>query len=148
MSDLLNTTAIPVDASEPVAPVAPKSAPRVLRAKPQAKPQTGPAMPKAPAANASAADFSRYMREMREWRAAVQALQPRRTKAPVISNKVKGMFFANPTMSSEDIAKKTGAKLVTVKTFRGDAVNTFACAAEAGMLSPLGRKWLEVNRKK
>jgi hypothetical protein len=159
MSDLSNDTNVP--ASEPVVTIVPAGVsglkpPRNLRpankpAKP-AKPEA--AAPKQPVISAKdmADPVKRraFIKAMREYDAAMVALAPRRTKQPIISNAVKACFFANGTWSSEAVAKKTGAKLVTVKTFRGDAVNTLAVMANmpGAWLGADARKWLEVNRKK
>lgn len=107
-----------------------------------------PTMPKPLPASATPSQVAEYIKAMRIYNEALKAALPKRTKAPVISDKIKTAFFKNGAASSEEIARRTGTKLVTVKTFRGDAVNTFKNADAAGFLSPAGKKWLEQNRKK
>jgi len=149
MEDFANITQdAPVTQDAPEMPRQPRKLAATPRA-PKADP-VGPVQPKALTAK-DASDprkVADFIKAMRIYNDALKASKPRGTKQPVISDKIKALFFANPTMSSEDVARKTGTKLVTVKTFRGDAVNTFKNAAEAGMLSPAGKKWLEANRRK
>lgn len=89
-----------------------------------------------------------FIKAMREYNDALKASQPRGTKQPVKSDAAKLAFFRAPTISNEDVEKKTGVKLVTVRTFRQDAVNTFKNAMACGMLSPAGKKWYEANKRK
>lgn len=131
-------------------------APRKLRPM-NAALKADPAMPQQPTITArDMADPAKrraFIKAMREYDAAMIALAPRRTKQPIISDAVKSLFFADPAISNDDVVKHASkqlgiaVKLVTVKTFRGDAVNTFANADAAGLLSPAGRKWLVANRK-
>lgn len=155
MEDFANVSIPAQDA--PITSDAPK-APRVLSAKPRAAKTepTGPVQPKPLSAKDAMvpAKVAAFIKAMREYNDALKASQPRGTKQPVISDAIKALFFANPAISNEDVVLKASkqlgisVKLVTVKTFRGDAVNTFKNAAAAGMLSPAGKKWLEVNRRK
>ena len=110
-----------------------------------------PDQPVAPKPGASKAEHVKYRKLYMAWEAACEALTPKRTKAPVISNKVKAAFFTmnGGKATSEAVAAATESKLSTVKTFRGDAVNTLTVLSELDgeWLGKAALAWLAANRK-
>lgn len=117
-----------------------------------------PDQPVAPKPGASKAEHVKFRKNYMAWEAACEALTPKRTKMPVISNLVKRLFFTmnDGKATSEAVLAAAAAampshemKLSTVKTFRGDAVNTLTVMSElpGAWLGKDALAWLAANRK-